>query len=261
MTKPRILFIPEQHTDYRMWSDIPDRIRERAEPVHFDQHEQIPWATGNGDVMAAARRLAGDGSFDAVTTSDHSARFGFAIAEAGLAKGLVLFRPELDSIPDDLSADLSNLEEMLEPFLPLYDVVRDPGADVARFREVFGQVIRDTAVPGLPLDQLELALAMYSDHADEQFEYLRKLAAATDSRVRQPDPPWIQHPWIDRLQDLAVPVTAAVTARSLEWGNVIARRARDAEIVVISHGWTGLAPVADRIQAAEILLQMLDRVT
>lgn len=261
MTKPRILFIPEQHSDYRMWSDIPDRIRERAEAVHFDQHEQIPWATDSGDVLAAAHRLAGDDNFDVVTTSDHSARFGFAIAQAGLAKGLVLFRPALDSIPDDMPVDLSGLEENLEPYLPLYDVVRDSGTDVARFREVFGQVIRDTAVPGLPPDQLELALTIYSDHADEFFEYLRKLAVAADSGIRQPDPPWIEHPWIDRLEDLAVPVTAAEVPKGIEVANVIARRARDAEIVVISHGWTGLAPVADRIQAAEILLRMLDRVT
>jgi len=143
----------------------------------------------------------------------------------------------------------------------LYDVIRDPATDVARFREVLRQVIRDAAVPDLPPDQLELALAMHSDHAGEFFENLRKLAAATDSGVRQPDPPWIQHPWIDRLEDLAVPVTAAVTAKGIEAGNAIARRARDAKIVVVSHGWTGLAPVADRVQAAEILLEMLDRVT
>jgi hypothetical protein len=261
VTMPRILFIPDQHSDYRMWSDIPNRIRERAEAVHFDQHEKIPWAADSGDVLAAAYRLASDGSFDVVTTSGGSARFGFAIAEAGLAKGLVLFRPALDSIPDDVLFDFSSLEETLEPYLPMSDVVRDPGADVARFRDVFRQVILDAAVPDLPPDQLELALAMHGDHADEFFTYLRKLAAATDSGVSQPDPPWIQHPWIDRLEDLDVPVTAAVTARGIEAGNAIARRARDAEIVVVSHGWTGLAPVADRAQAAEILLKMLDRVT
>src|SRR5215469_12358713 len=115
----RFLFIPEQYSDYRMWSDIPDRMGKRAEAVHFDQHEQIPWATGNGDFLMAARRLAGGGSFDAVTTSGESARFGFAIAEAGLAKGLVLFTPALDSIPDDVSFDISSLEENLEPYLPL----------------------------------------------------------------------------------------------------------------------------------------------
>lgn len=256
---PRILFIPEQHSDYRMWSDIPDRIRERAESVHFDQHEQIPWEKGNGDFLAGVRRLAGDGSFDAVTTSDHGARFGFAVAEAGLAKGLVLFHPGLDSIPDDLPADFSGLEETLEPYMPAIDVVRDSGADVARFREVLLQVIRDTAVPDLPPDQLELALAMHSDHAGEFFEYLRKLVEGAASGVRQPDPPWVQHPWIDRLKDLAVPVTAVVTAKGRVIAEAIARRAENTEIVIVNDGWTGLAPVADRDRAAEILVRTLDR--
>lgn len=260
MTKPRILFIPDQFTDYRMWSDIPDRTAERAEAVHFDQHEQIPWEADSGDVLAVARLLVGDGRFDVVTTSTHSTRFGFAIAEAGLAKGLVLFEPTLNSFPDDVPIDLSGLEESLTPFVPAAEVVRDSEATLDRFREVILQVYRDIAVADMPTDQLELMLAMHSDHAEEYFLQLRKLAEASDSQVRQPDPPWMEHPWIDRLENLDAPVTAAVKAKGIEVGNAIARRAGDAEVVVISEGWVGLAPVADRIKAAGILLEMLDRV-
>lgn len=261
MTMFRILYIPDQHTDYRMWSDIPDRIAERVEAVHFDQHEQIPWETGNGGFLAAAHRLAGDGRFDVVAAAAHSTRFGFAIAEAGLAKGLVLFQPGLDSFPDDVPVDFSGLDEKLAPYLAAVEVVRDPEGTVGRFREVILQAFRDTAVPDMPTDQLELLFAMQSDHAEEYFQQLRKLAEAADSQVRQPDPPWMQHPWIDRLENLDVPVTAAVTAKGIEVGNAIARRARNAEVVVISEGWIGLAPVAERIKAAGILLEMLDRVT
>jgi hypothetical protein len=194
-----------------------------------------------------------------VTTSAHSTRFGFAIAEAGLAKGLVLFQPTLDSFPDDMPVDFSGLEEKLVPFVPAVEVVRDPQGTVDRFREEILKAFRDTAVPDTPTDQLEFMFAMQSDHAEEYFQQLRKLAEAADSQVRQPDPPWRQHPWIDRLGNLDIPVTAAVTAKGIEVGSAIARRARNAEVVVISEGWIGLAPVQDRIKAAGILLNTLDR--
>src|SRR5450759_812888 len=195
MNMPRVLFIPDMFMDYRMWSDVPDRIRERAVAIHYDQHEQVPWTTNNGRFLDAARRLAAGGSFDVVAAAGQAARFGFAVAEAGLGKGLVLFYPALDSFPDDLHVDFSDLDEMLEPYEQMASVIRDPQADAGRLREVLLQTVRDTAGPDLPPDQLELALAMHSDHAQEMFEDLRSTAeAVADGRV-QSDPPWMERPW------------------------------------------------------------------
>jgi hypothetical protein len=126
---PSILFIPDRFTDYRMWSDVPDQIEQRAGAIHFDQHEQIPWTDLNGGFLKAARRLAGDRPFAAVAAAGQAARFGFAVAEAGLAQGLVLFHPFLNSMPDDVEVDFSDLPDILEPGMDLVSLVHDPDPD------------------------------------------------------------------------------------------------------------------------------------
>jgi hypothetical protein len=259
MTLPCILFIPDRFMDYRMWSDIPDRLGGHAEAIHFDQHGQIPWTTGPTSEFAdRARRLAPDGGFDIVAGSGQAARFAFALAEAGLAKGLVFFGPWLDSIPDDLHADFSglgDLDHVLDPYMPIAEAVGEP--DPGRRRDIFLQVLRDTAGPDAEPAELELAIAMFSDHADEYFADLQDTAAAADGRV-QPDPPWFLRPWNDRLAELTVPVTAVGAGFS---GEAIARRARDAEIVDVMGGGALLAPAEDRARAAAALLRMLDRIS
>lgn len=113
--------------DYRMWSDIPDRLEGRAEVIHFDQHEQIPWTEANGGFVAAARRLAADGSFHIVVAASQAVSFGFGLADAGLAKGLALFQPvvPLDRIPDDADLDIGfpDMGEALDHFRPLASAV------------------------------------------------------------------------------------------------------------------------------------------
>ena len=256
----RVLFIPDRFTDYRMWSDVPDRIRERAEAIHYDQHENIPWTEAADSFLEAARRLAGYGSFDLVAAAGQAARFGLALAEAGLARGLVLFSPSLDSVPDDVTVDVSEMDEILGPHEPAADLMQDADADPELFREVLLQVARDTAGTNLPPDQLELALAMYGDHAGELYDDLHATAAAmADGRI-QPDPPWFQEPWLDHLGELAVPVTAVVPVHGRAVGEAIARRYRDAEIVFAEDS-PGLAPVAERVRSAQALLRTLDLVS
>ena len=72
-----------------------------------------------------------------------------------------------------------------------------------------------------------------------------------------PDPPWMERPWIDRLAELTVPVTAVGAG---PFPGAIARRAKDAEIVLAA-GTGGMAPPADRARAAEAFLRLLDRVS
>lgn len=243
-----------------MWSDIPARLEGRCEAIHFEQHRQIPWTTGPTREFAdTARALAAEGGFDIVVGAGQAARFAFALAEARLANGLVLFNPSLDCVPDDIKVDFSglgDLDHVLDPYLPLVEVLDDP--DPARQRDIVLQVMRDTAGPDAEPAELELAKAMFSDHAEEFFADLRDTAtAAADGRV-PPDPPWLLRPWLDRLAELVVPVTAVGAGR---YGEAIARRAPDAEIVEVSGGGALLAPAESRARAAEALLRMIARIS
>jgi len=237
-----------------MWYDIPDRLRGRAEVIHFDQHEQVPWMADSAEFVDAARRLAPDGGFDIVVAAGGAARFAFALAEAGLAKGLVFFQPMLDSVPDDVRVDLSGLDEALTPFQPIVSAIHEP--DPGRRREILLQTVRDTAGPDRDPAGLELELDMTSDHAEEFFTHLRVIEAEAEAGNVPPDPPWMERPWIDRLAGLTVPVTAIGVG---PFPGAIARRARDAEVVPAA-GNGGMAPPADRALAAEALLRMLDRI-
>lgn len=263
VTLPRILFIPDRFSDYRMWSDIPDRLAGRVEAIHFEQHRQIPWSIGpTRDFADTARALAAGSGFDIVAGAGQAARFAFALAEDGLAEGLVLFNPSLDCVPDDIHLDFSglgDLDHVLDPYMPVVEALDDP--DPARRREIFLQGMRDTAGPDAEPAELELANAMFSDHADEFLANLRDLrdtaTAAADGPV-QPDPPWLLRPWLGRLAELLAPVTAVGAGA---YGEGIARRARDAEIVEVSGGGVLLAPAESRARAAEALLHMLDRIS
>lgn len=246
---PRVLFIPDRFMDYRMWGDLPDRIHDHAETVHVDQYLPIPWATADEGFVDQLRRLASDAGFDVVTGAGQAARFAFAVAAAGLARGLVLFYPTPDRMLDE--ADLSDFEltGTLDPYLPIVAALEE--GDPSRSRDILLKVIRDTAQPGGEPEELERVLAMMSDHAEELFAHLRAAA------VQEPDAPWLERPWIDRLADLAVPVTAVVDPRGQALAAAIASRAPDAEIVVANPRMT---PVTGPAQAAEILVRMLGRV-
>lgn len=252
---PSILFIPDRFTDYRMWSDIPDRIQGRAEVVHFDRHEQVPWTAADGGFLDPARRLANDGTFNIVAAAGQAARFGFAVAEAGLARGAVFFYPSLDRVLDEAVSGLDevDLTEMLGPYVPIVGAMQE--GDASRRRDILLRVVRETARQAAGSGELERMEGMIIDHAEEFFAYLRATMEVADGPAH-PAPPWLERPWIDRLADLTIPVTAVVAPRSLTIGDAIAGRAADAEIVVAS---PGMAPVAEPGRSAEILVRMLDR--
>jgi hypothetical protein len=262
MSLPSILFIPDQFGDYRLWSDIPDRLLGRAQAIHFDQHD-LPWTSGNGGFLEEARRLAPGGTFHVVAANGGAARFGFAVAEAGLAKGLVLFQPSLDSVPDDVHFDWAEFDlALLDPFTPVVSALDE--LDPVRRREILLEVIRTTAGRDLEPAALELLLAMYSDHADELFAFMqafKQSLAAEPAGAGEPVPvpPWLERPWIDRLAGLTVPVTTVVSPRGRVVAEAIARRAKDAEIVVAG-AHAGLGPAEDRARAADAILRMLDRI-
>jgi len=254
-----VLFIPDRFMDYRMWSDIPDRIRGRARAIHFDQHAQIPWTADNGEFLHAAGRLAAGGSFQVVAAAGQAARFGFALAEAQIAKGLMFFGASLDCIPDDLDDDLFaavDWDLTLDPYVPIVSALDEP--DAGRRRDILLRVLRDTANADAEPAQLALAAAMMSDHSEELFTHLRASATAGADGQLPPDPLWVQRPWFDRLPELTVPVTAVGAGIS---ASAIARHARDAEVIEAAGGGLLPAPAAGRASAAEAILRMLDRLS
>lgn len=260
MSVTSVLFIPDRFKDYRMWHDIPDRLQGHAEVIHLDQHEPVPWTADSTQFVAAVRRLASGGSFSIVAAAGQAAGLAVALAEAGVARGLVFFQPVLDSIPDDLdlsSLDLADLDphDWLDPFAPMVDAVSEP--DPVRRRDILVQIIRDTAGPGRDPEQLELEIAMTADHAEEFFAHLQAATRAAADGHEWPRPPRLGRPWIDRLADLAVPVVAVGTGPFV---GAVAGRARNAEIVVAA-GNGGMAPASDRTLAAEALLRTVDRVS
>jgi hypothetical protein len=246
-----ILFVPDKFMDYRMWNDIPDRIRDHAEIVHVDQHAQIPWTTADDDgFVDAVRQLAGARTFDIVVAAGQAARFGFTMVQAGLAGGLMLFYPSPDRPMEEVSSRGGDLDpaDVLSPYLPVLDALRE--TDISRQREILMEVVSDTAGADVDMAELDRALGMVGDHAEEFFAELRE----------QPEPPWLGRPWIDHLAELTVPVTAVVAPGGAgeALGEAITRRAADAEIVVASPRVT---PVAEASLSADALLRMLDRVT
>ena len=255
----RILFIPDRFADYRMWSDIPDRVGDQAEVIHFEGRAPIPWTSADGEFLAAVRRIADGRSFAAVAAAGNAARFGFAAAEAGLAAGLMLFYPSLDRILPEVSSSLRDVdwEAQLAPFMSLANALNEP--DPARRREIYLQHVRDTTDPGLDPAELETVLAMASDHAEEFLADLHATATAAATGEPQPDPPWMEHAWIDRLEDLNVPLTAVVGPRGAI-GEAIAARSAGAEIILTA-AYPGLGgSAAERGRVAEALSRMIDRV-
>lgn len=249
----RILFIPHHYTDYRMWTGIPDLIQDRAEVTHFDQHERVPWPDPDAGFIAAVRRLSGDRPFDIVTAAGEAARFAFAVAENGLARGVVFLDPALDRHPDD--APDVDLTEVLAPYLSVIPVLLEGDAD--QLRDALMQVARDTAGPDAAASELQLFADIFTDHAGELFSDIKAIQAEAATGVQQPTPPWLDPPWIDRVGSLTIPVTAVIPPKGAAVGETITRRARQAELVTVS---PGLVSVADPGQFAAVLLRMLDRV-
>lgn len=238
-----------------MWADIPDRLGGRADVIHFDQHEQVPWAEADGGFLDAVRRLGGDGSLDIVVAAGQAARFGFAVAEAGLTRGLVLFYPSLDRILTEVISGMADVDpaELLEPYLPIAEALHEE--DASRRLDILVQVVCDTAGPDTEPAELARAVEMISDHAAEFFAELQATQTAGTADCPQPEPPWLQRPWIDHLATLTIPVTAVVAPHAAAIAEAITRRGRDTEIVLARQR---LTPIAAPSESAQVLTQMLD---
>jgi hypothetical protein len=106
-----------------------------------------------------------------VAAAGQAARFGFALAEARQAEGLMFSQPWLDCIPDDARVDLSGLEGTLVPYQPLVPTLDEP--DSAAFQDARLEILRASAGPDADPAELEQAEAMFHDHAEEFFADFR----------------------------------------------------------------------------------------
>lgn len=176
----------------------------------------------------------------------------------------MLFAPEIpfDRIPDDvdLTLDLPD-RDLLAPYLPLTDALTD--ADPDHWRALLTDVIRQTApVTAVPAE-LDLAIAIASDHAEEMRAEMQTFAAAS---AADRDPPEdvqraqlrARGQWLDHLAALRVPILVVAPGRVRFLAETITRLATDAS-ALLTDGADTFAPGGSRAAAVVAVERMLDR--
>jgi hypothetical protein len=261
----RVVLIPDRFSDHRAWAGIADRLEERAEVIHLDQLIQMPWATGDASVVSAARvGLTADGC-DVAAAAGQACPFAVALAGAGLARSLVLFAPEIpfDRIPDDvdLTLDLPDAN-FLEPYQPLADALTDADAD--QWRALVAEVVRQTAPATTALADVDLAIAIASEHAEEMRAEMQAFAAASAADRDLGDDVQLAQlrargQWLDRLGALRVPVVVVVPYRTRFLAETVTRIAIDGD-AVLTDGADTFAPGGSKAAAVAAIERMVDRV-
>jgi hypothetical protein len=262
----RVALIPDRYSDHRMWADLPDRLAYRAEVIHLDEHIQLPWAAGEAAIVAAARVALSSDGCDVAAAAGQACPFAVALGRAGLARSLVLFAPEIpfDRIPDDvdLTLDLPD-NDFLAPYQPLIDALTK--ADPGDWRALLTDVIRQTAPTTTAPGELDLAIAIARDHAEEMRAELQAFAA--DSAVDRDLPDDVQRAqlrargqWLDYLAALRVPILVVAPGRSRFLAQTITRLASYAS-ALLTDGADTFAPGGSRAAAVAAVESMLDRVS
>ncbi|MDX6395502.1 MAG: hypothetical protein QOJ73_6565 [Streptosporangiaceae bacterium] len=258
MALPSILFLPEHHYDYRIWNGIPSSLSDHCQVVLYDRHEPMPWAELAGPAfLGAVRRLAPGQCFDVVAAAGEAARLAFSVASGGLAKGVVFFQPFPDRHLEEVTVDLP-AQEVVEAaawIAPVLGALHQP--DPARRRELVVEAWRDRYGPHLAAGDLELACQVIGDHTEELLASVKDVAAAAEAGE---DMSWPSPPWIDRLGEIDIPVTAVVSKLALGLGQAVARRAREGHVIE-AQAYTDLVWLEDRVTAVTALRHMLDRLS
>jgi hypothetical protein len=261
-----VLFIADRFSDYRMWTGISDSLADDVGVIHLDERIQLPWDGGASAIVSAARTVLPADGVDVVVADGQAAPFAVALADAGLARSLVLFAPDIpfDRIPDDVDLDLEPPpDDVLAAYTPLADAMTS--ADDEQWRDLVVQVVRQTAPGDIPQAEVDLAVAIARDHAAEMRAQMLEFAAA-DARERElPDEVQLAHlrargQWIDRLAALTVPVMTVVPARGKFRAETMSRIAQRHEIV-LTEPFNAMAPGGNRAQAAAAIQRMLNNVS
>jgi hypothetical protein len=246
------LFLPDQYYDHRIWADLPASLGDQV--VLYDQYEPMPWAeAANPAFPDAVRRLAPDHSFDVVAGAGEAARLAFRAALLGLAKAIVFFQPSPDRYLDDVAENLptSDLISAAGWFSSVLDALHE--TDSARRRSLVIQAWRDRYGPHLAAGDLELALKVIGDHAEELLAMSKQVAALAEAGAGVP---WPEESWVDRLGEIDVPVAVVVSRPAARIGAVIARQARDGQTITAAAD-TNLVWLEDRVTAVAAIRQML----
>jgi hypothetical protein len=234
-------------------------------PLHLDQLIQMPWTAGDASVVAAARVVLPADGCDVAAAAGQACPFAVALARAGLARSLVLFAPEIpfDRIPDnvDVALDLPDAD-FLAPFQSLVTALS--AADPDHWRTLLVEVVRQTAPPTTAPAELDLAIAIASDHAEEMRAEMQAFAAIDAVERDLPDDVQLARlqargQWLDRLAALRVPVLVVVPARARFLAETVTRIASDAD-AVLTDGADTFAPGGSRAAAVAAIERMLDRV-
>ena len=261
----RVVLIPDRFSDHRMWADLPDRLGGRAEVIHLDEYIQLPWAAGETAIVAAARVVLSSDGCDVAAAAGQACPFAVALARAGLARSLVLYSPEVpfDRIPDDVDLTLDQPgADFLAPYQPLIDALTDGDPD--RFRALLANVLRQTAPATTEPAELDLAIAIASDHAEEMRAELQAFAAVDAVERDLPDDVQLARlrargQWLDDLAALRVPVLVVAPGRVRFLAETITRLASDAG-ALLTDGADAFAPGGSRAAAVAAVERMLDRV-
>jgi hypothetical protein len=260
----RVLFIPDQLTDYRMWAGIPDRLARRSAVSHLDQLISLPWSADPAAVVPLTRGQTPAG-WDVVVAAGRGAPFAVALAAAGLASGLVLVEPPipLNRVPDDLELPLTaSGGDALLPYERLVSELHDALPD--EWRDLLVQTIRQTTPPNVPADELDLVVSMAADHAAEaRGELIAFEAAEAAGRSSADDLQSTRQrnrgEWLDQLATLMLPVLTIVPVPALFVGRTIGRLTEDTQIVVTRRGVVPPSSAVARDQAATAIERLLDR--
>jgi hypothetical protein len=192
--------------------------------------------------------------------------FAVALAGAGIARSLVLFRPDMpfDRIPDDvdLTLDLPD-PDFLAPYEALVSAMDD--ADPDRWRALLTEIVRRAAPAGAASAEVTLAATIAGDHAAEMRAEMMAFAAAGAADRAPPGDVELARlgargQWLDGLAALTVPVLTVVPAQIRFIADTIGRFARLHDIVLTDNG-DPLAPGGSRAQASAAIQRMLDRVS
>ncbi len=266
MSNCRVVFVPDRFSDHRSWAGIDDRLGTGAEVIHLDQQCALPWDTGDAAIVSIARSVLPRDGCDVVAAAGHGGPFAVALASAGLARGVVLFAPEIpfDRVPDDVELGLDSPDaDFLAPYQALADAMDD--ADPDRWRALLTDVVRQTAPPGSAAAEVELAAAIAGDHAAEMRAEMLAFAAACAAERPQPAAAELARleargQWLDRLAALSVPVLTVVPAQTRFVAETISRYAQRHDIVLTDNR-DPLAPGGSRAAASAAIQRTLDRVS
>ena len=258
MTLPSVLFIPESHYDYRIWTDIPSSLSDRCHVVHYDQHAPMSSAVVDDPVfLDTVRRLAPTSGFDAVITGGSAARLAFKVAVAGLARTVLFFQPAPDSHLEDAGATLS--VEELEVAASRFSLIAEALSEttLGKRKELVVETWRQIYGPYLEAEDLELACRVIGDHAEDLLATSKEVTAAAEAGR---DIPWPSPPWVDRLDEIAMPMTVIMSKPANRTGQAIARRIGQGRLIV-SEAQTDLVWLEDRQTALVSITQLLGRLS